>query len=305
MSMSSINSDISNYSAKDLEKNVPTRMYSQEIKEKDGRTKFDTHRVSRVVTTHGFNGDEVIIIGESKVLKSELLGALGLQDEKHNNDLVPVLTGSTLTKVPSRKPTVKYGIAPAALGLSAFAATTFLLSLYNCGTLGIRIPHVIVGMAFFYGGLVQLLAGMWEYVVGSSFGGLAFTSYAGFWLSYGAILTESFGITAAFAGEPDQLNNALGLYLVTWAMFTFFMLMCTLKTTLEFFMLFFLLLVTFVLLAAHALTGVETCQHVAGVFGVVTALIAWYNGFKMMLNSHNSYFVMPSIWLPHSHVKEA
>lgn len=50
---------------------------------------------------------------------------------------------------------------PAPLGLSAFALTTFVLSLVNLGTDGLTAPNIVVGAAFAYGGLVQLLAGMW------------------------------------------------------------------------------------------------------------------------------------------------
>ena len=54
------------------------------------------------------------------------------------------------------------GIAnPAPLGLSAFALTTFVLGLINMGTRGLSAPNLVVGIAFGYGGLVQLLAGMW------------------------------------------------------------------------------------------------------------------------------------------------
>lgn len=50
---------------------------------------------------------------------------------------------------------------PAPLGLSAFALTTFVLSLVNMSTRGLTVPNIVVGLAFGYGGLVQLLAGMW------------------------------------------------------------------------------------------------------------------------------------------------
>lgn len=50
---------------------------------------------------------------------------------------------------------------PAPLGLCGFALTTFLLSLINLGTDGLTSPSLVIGAAFAYGGLVQLLAGMW------------------------------------------------------------------------------------------------------------------------------------------------
>jgi succinate-acetate transporter protein len=50
---------------------------------------------------------------------------------------------------------------PSPLGLCGFAFTTFLLSAINMQTLGVTHPNIIVAAAFAYGGLVQLLAGMW------------------------------------------------------------------------------------------------------------------------------------------------
>lgn len=50
---------------------------------------------------------------------------------------------------------------PAPLGLCAFALTTFVLSAINMEARGVTVPSVVVPLAFGYGGLVQLLAGMW------------------------------------------------------------------------------------------------------------------------------------------------
>lgn len=50
---------------------------------------------------------------------------------------------------------------PAPLGLSAFALTTFVLSLINMGARDVAAPNITVPLAFGYGGLVQLCAGMW------------------------------------------------------------------------------------------------------------------------------------------------
>ncbi len=60
---------------------------------------------------------------------------------------------------------------PGTLGLFSFASTTFILSMYNVQTRGIKAPNVVVGMAIFCGGLTQLLAGMWEFPRGNAFGG--------------------------------------------------------------------------------------------------------------------------------------
>lgn len=78
---------------------------------------------------------------------------------------------------------------PVPLGLSGFALTTFLLSCINLGTRDLATPSLVIGPAFAYGGLIQLLAGMWDMAIGNTFGGTALSSYGGFWISIGIILT--------------------------------------------------------------------------------------------------------------------
>jgi len=106
---------------------------------------------------------------------------------------------------------------PAPLGLSAFALTTFVLSLINMGTLGLSEPTIIISLAFAYGGLVQLLAGMWEMAVGNTFGATALSSYGGFWIAFAILLTPGgFDIEPTLEeseGAAGLLNN-IGLFLM-------------------------------------------------------------------------------------------
>jgi len=88
---------------------------------------------------------------------------------------------------------------PAPLGLAAFATTTFVLSMCNVNTRGLNsTPNIVVGMAFAYGGLAQLLAGMWEFACGNTFGATAFSTYGAFWISFGCIYVPWFGILSAY-----------------------------------------------------------------------------------------------------------
>src|SRR5690349_6044975 len=75
---------------------------------------------------------------------------------------------------------------PGPLGLAAFALTTFVLSMYNAGIMDAKGEPIVFGLAFAYGGLAQLLAGMWEFRTGNTFGAVAFTSYGAFWISFWA-----------------------------------------------------------------------------------------------------------------------
>jgi len=212
------------------------------------------------------------------------------------------------------KPSFRKFGNPAPLGLCAFALTTFVLSLVNAGTRGVSQPNIVVGLAYAYGGLVQLLAGMWEMAVGNTFGATALSSYGGFWISYAIIETGGFGIASAYetsAAHTNDLNNALGFYLIGWFIFTFLMFMCTLKSTVAFSSLFFFLDITFLLLAiahfqAHpdgtALTGTNTA---AGVFGLITAFIAWWNAMAGLLETSNSFFQIPVAHFPWSETVKA
>ncbi|MCU1613274.1 MAG: hypothetical protein JWO98_814, partial [Frankiales bacterium] len=108
---------------------------------------------------------------------------------------------------------------PAPLGLSAFALTTFLLSLVNAGLIPAKAEPVVFGLALAYGGIGQFAAGMWEFRKGNTFGATAFTSYSGFWLSYWALVT--FYLKSLGTDAP----TAVGWYLVAWGIFTTLLLL--------------------------------------------------------------------------------
>jgi len=182
---------------------------------------------------------------------------------------------------------------PGALGLFSFASTTFILSLYNVNTRGIKTPNVVVGMAIFTGGLVQLLAGMWEFPRGNVFGATAFSSYGAFWMSYATILIPSSGIIAAYEGNESELSSALGIYLITWFMFTFFMFIASLRKNITFIALLGFLWLTFLLLAVGEFTGKAGVTKAGGALGIVTALIAYYGAMCELLVPEESLFSLP------------
>lgn len=195
---------------------------------------------------------------------------------------------------------------PAPLGLSAFALTTFVLSLINLGTRDIAHPNIVVAIAFAYGGLVQLLAGMWEMAVGNTFGATALSSYGGFWISFAIILTPGFQIESILEEEgAAQFYHSFGLYLMGWFIFTFILLLCTLKTTVAFFFLFFTLTLAFLMLGIAYLELSDGEPHTGlvragGFFGLLAAFAAWYNALAGIADSSNTFFTLPLVHLPWS-----
>ncbi|KAH0835968.1 hypothetical protein AYO21_06826 [Fonsecaea monophora] len=197
---------------------------------------------------------------------------------------------------------------PAPLGLCAFALTTFVLSLINLGTRNVKVPAIIISLAFGYGGLVQLLAGMWEMAVGNTFGATALSSYGGFWISFAIILTPGgFEIESTIIESQNAkaLTDCLGFYLMGWFIFTFILLICTLKSTVAFFLLFFTLDLAFLMLGCSYLVLENGEPHVGltragGAFGILAAFLAWYNALAGIADTSNSFFIVPVLHFPWS-----
>jgi len=206
-----------------------------------------------------------------------------------------------------KPPTSKFA-NPAPLGLSAFALTTFVLSCINLGTRGLHEPNIVVGAAFAYGGLVQLLAGMWEIALGNTFGATALSSYGGFWIGTAIILTPGgFEIAATLeADSPQPFLDSFGLYLMGWFIFTFLLLICTLRSTVAFFTLFFTLDLAFLMLGlAYLMHGGTGAPHTGllragGAFGILAAFTAWYNALAGIADPSNSFFLIPVAHFPWS-----
>lgn len=127
--------------------------------------------------------------------------------------------------------------------------------------------------------------------VGNTFGATALSSYGGFWISYALILTPSLGVTAAYEDATD-VPSVLGFFLTGWFIFTFILLLCTLRSTVMFFLLFFTLDLAFLFLACAEYAGnngaestSEGLQKAGGVFGMLAAFLAWYNAFAGIADS--------------------
>jgi len=181
---------------------------------------------------------------------------------------------------------------PSPLGLLGFGATTFILSMYNVRTRNITHPNVVLGMALGYGGLVQLIAGIQEWACGNTFAATAFSSYGGFWLSYGTLYIPFFEVSAAY-GSSAEFASAVGIYLAAWAIVTLLFFIATLKSSIALSSLFFFLDVTFWLLCAGELASSVNCTKAGGAFGILTAGIAAYTALAGLLTKDTSHFKIP------------
>jgi uncharacterized protein len=147
---------------------------------------------------------------------------------------------------------------------------------------------LVLGLALAHGGIAQVLAGMWEFRTGNTFGAVAFTSFGAFWPSFWAPVSFSAPqIPAAHAGE------ALGLYLIAWGIFTATCFIASLRTASAIAIVFFLLTITFFLLGVGNSGGTEGVIKAGGWFGLATAAAAWYASFAAVTNSTFGRSVLP------------
>jgi uncharacterized protein len=181
---------------------------------------------------------------------------------------------------------------PGPLGLAAFAMTTFVLSCVNAGLLNIGVESVVASLALFYGGGAQLLAGMWEFRQGNTFGATAFTSFGAFWLSFWG-LTHFFTPTANL--PASDVNHAVAVFLLGWTIFTAYMFIASLRTTGAIAAVFGVLTLTFLFLTLGKYGDTSSLTKLGGWLGLVTAVLAWYASFAVVTNTTWKRVILP-VW---------
>jgi succinate-acetate transporter protein len=176
---------------------------------------------------------------------------------------------------------------PAALGLGGFALTTFVLSTHNAGWA----PDLTwVGLAFFYGGLAQFAAGMWEFKAGNTFGATAFSTYGAFWASLATFIVLVLGGKVP-AGDID---NDLGWFVLSFAIFNTYMLFWSARVNMSVFLVFLTLEITeIILLIGYFNSGNKGIIQLGGYLGIITAIVAWYGSAAVVANSMRAKPILP------------
>jgi succinate-acetate transporter protein len=177
---------------------------------------------------------------------------------------------------------------PAPLGLAAFALTTFLLSAFNAGwTKG---TVAFLGFALAYGGLAQLLAGMWEFKNRNVFGATAFSTYGAFWIGVALYFIV---VVPADKPTPLELGNDLAWISLAFLIFNTYMMLWSLFVNKAVFGVFLTLEITFALLAIGHFSNTANLIKAGGIAGVVTAAVAWYTSAAGVINGMTARTVLP------------
>jgi hypothetical protein len=186
------------------------------------------------------------------------------------------------------------GIAdPAPLGLAAFALTTFLLSAFNAGWMTAASGLAWLGYAFAYGGLCQLLAGMWEFRNRNVFGATAFSSYGGFWIGLGLYFVLVGRGLLAHLITASAFSKDVGWILLAFAIFNTYMLIWSTQVNAAVFGVFLTLELTEIILFIGNFSGSSGTVKFGGYVGVLTAAVAWYTSAAGVANGMGGRFRVP------------
>jgi succinate-acetate transporter protein len=180
---------------------------------------------------------------------------------------------------------------PAPLGLFGFGATTLVLSVMNANLVnfGKDLP-IVLGLAIAYGGIAQLLAGMWEFRTGNTFGAVAFSTFGAFWISFYFLVNNDL---AKVTGGAPAIDAGLGLFLWAFAIVTALLFLCSFASTRAVSFIFLALTVTFVLLGIGNSGASTSMIHAGGWAGLVTAAAALYTATAEIMAAQYGRDVLP------------
>jgi len=175
---------------------------------------------------------------------------------------------------------------PGPLGLLGFGMTTVLLNLHNAGLYPLNVVIIAMGLAL--GGLAQIIAGIFDFKNGNTFGGTAFCAYGTFWWS---LILLWYWPTSGPAAASSAL--VMGYYFLLWGVFTGFMFIGTIKISGSLMFVFATLTILFFLLAIENFSGATVVGKIAGVEGTVCGLSAIYTSVGTVINGEWGRKIFP------------
>ena len=266
----------------DYEKNITITM--QNTSPQSGSESVGQRSVQQV-----YSDDEYITLGPHTYRREDLLNALQQRPYNHIND--------SHESRPNFQPKLAN---PVPLGLACFSLSCTVLSLVNARIRGVTNDKFNIGLYLFFGGVIELFAGLLCFIVGNTYAMVVFSSFGGFWISWGCINTNQIHGLSGYDGNTKMFDNITGFFLAGWTVFTFLLLLCTLKSTWGLFLLLFFLDLTFLMLCIGSFINNTHVKVAGGYFGIFSSVCGWYSPYCMVVNEDNPYLNMNAKMMPHA-----
>jgi uncharacterized protein len=161
---------------------------------------------------------------------------------------------------------------PGSWAVTAFATTSFMLGMYNAHLLSAGGATIVIPVALFFGGLIQIIVAILEVMRGNVFGAVVFGTYGPFWVIYGVLLT-----LYATQIPATSINSAVALFLAMFAVLTFYFLVASLRTDMILVAVFALIFIGLVLLSIGSGAANTSFTKAGGWVTLVFAVLAWYH----------------------------
>ena len=176
----------------------------------------------------------------------------------------------------------------APLGLMAFAVNIFLLSIPFAGISSVpgTLANVFVACGIFFG-IAQMVAGFFEYKIGSGFLGLTFCSFGVFWMSTAFFnIFQATGVTVYGEKGADGFK-ALGTWLLAWTLLVACLWVGSWfagKIAFAIFTLLMLVLLVFIIGCFGSADNALSTFKVGAWLGIATSLLTFYFASALFLN---------------------
>ncbi|KGO39135.1 GPR1/FUN34/yaaH [Penicillium expansum] len=184
---------------------------------------------------------------------------------------------------PVRKPGAHLA-NPAPLAMGGFATTLLSVSLAMMNFRGVFTQTIFMGDLCFVAGIGMLISAQWEMARGNTFSYTVLSAYAFFYGGYGVIMIPALGIVDAYGGYTPEYHNALGFFVLLWAVFNLFFLLASCALNIVYILLFLTLELCLIFDAASSFTLadglIDTSANLmtaAGAFAFVSSLLGYYS----------------------------
>ena len=186
---------------------------------------------------------------------------------------------------------------PVPAGLGAFSASAISLGLVQMHAKHVHEANTLLGAFLTTSGLVEVIVGVLCFVIGNTWASCTFLMFGGFWSSYAFVLMDVGGIAASYSSAAEY-GQSVAIFFLPWAMFSFFLWICTWKSTVALSLLMFLIWFFVLLFTIAQFISSVNLFKAGGFFAIFAGCVGFYNMLAGLADKTNTYFIIKPVLLP-------